>query len=405
MGTGIGWRAVLFPPMDEPSPVRPNGEVPATRFENSAFSGWQSHRETRAASPGADTEVMRIAYLDVLKLCLCDLGGTTTSSVWQDHLGRLMSRELEGADLQVRALGIDWPRHGLTMVGLNRLDDLQLCIESIVRNGVEGDVVEAGTWRGGASILMRATLNTLGAHHRTVWVADSFDGFPLPADEHPDTEQLATIGFLAVPQDEVEANFARFGCEHGVKFVPGFFEETMSSLAGRRWALIRLDGDSYDATWTTLEALYPGLAPGGYLVIDDYGALKECKEAVDEFRARYGIAEPLEQVDWTCARWRRGSAPHDAAAAGHGGGAGLRAARRVRRAARAEQVTVPTIHEVMLRREKQELDRHTVELDRRIAELRQRLAAAEVEIRSLRGSPLRGPAAWLADRIRARPTR
>ena len=64
------------------------------------------------------------------------------------------------------------------MVGLNRLDDLQACVESVVRDGVEGDLIEAGTWRGGASILMRATLDSLGATDRTVLRRRLVPGLP-----------------------------------------------------------------------------------------------------------------------------------------------------------------------------------------------------------------------------------
>ncbi len=112
---------------------------------------------------------------------------------------------------------------GLTMVGLNRLDDLQACVEAVVRDGVAGDLIEAGAWRGGASILMRATLDSLGARDRTVYVADSFQGFPAADDQG----HLNATDFLAVPLEEVEANFARLGLEAGVRFVPGFFAETL----------------------------------------------------------------------------------------------------------------------------------------------------------------------------------
>jgi O-methyltransferase len=205
---------------------------------------------------------------------------------------------------------MDWPLHGLTMVGLNRLDDLQACVESVCRDGVEGDVIEAGTWRGGASIFMRATLDTLGEAGRTVYVADSFQGFPI-AD---DVGDLNTADFLAVPADEVREHFARFGLSDGVELVEGFFEETLPALTDHRWAIVRLDGDTYAATRTALDALYPRLAVGGYLIVDDFGAMErdECRRAVEEFRARHGIAEPLEKVDWTCVRWRRASdAPID----------------------------------------------------------------------------------------------
>jgi O-methyltransferase len=267
------------------------------------FAGWKAARAPRAAGPRPDVERLRAAYLGLLKLALCDLAGPSTASVSRLLDGRLASRELSGEDRQLRSAGLDWPLHGLTMVGLNRLDDLQACVESVVRDGVDGDLIEAGAWRGGASILMRATLDALGATDRTVYVADSFQGFPA-ADELAD---LNVNDFLAVPVDEVRESFSRFGLERGVRFVPGFFEQTLPALAGTRWAVIRLDGDTYEATRAALEALYPGLAVGGYAIIDDYGVMErqECRRAVDEFRARHGIEDPLEQVDWTCVRWRR----------------------------------------------------------------------------------------------------
>src|SRR5205823_10384908 len=135
---------------------------------------------------------------------------------------------------------------------------------------------------------------------------DSFEGFP--SAQRPD-DQWEAIDYLAVPVEEVRANFERLGLERGVEFVAGFFADTLPRLRGRRWSLVRLDGDTYEATWTGLESLYPGLCTGGYLVIDDYGALPECRAAVDEFRSAHGVEEPLEQVDWTCVRWRRQSAP------------------------------------------------------------------------------------------------
>jgi O-methyltransferase len=269
------------------------------------FAGWKAARAPVAAAPGPQPDALRTAYLDLLKLCLCDLDGARTGSVSLQYDGSVASRELSGEDLRVRSAGIDWPLDGLTMIGLNRLDDLQACVESVVRDGVGGDLIEAGAWRGGASILMRATLDTLGATDRTVHVADSFQGFPAASARGP----LSATDFLAVPLEEVQANFARFGLSEGVRFVPGYFEQTLAELAGARWALVRLDADTYDATKLALEALYPGLARGGYLIVDDYGAMveEECRRAVDEFRVEHGIEEPLETVDWTCVRWRRTS--------------------------------------------------------------------------------------------------
>jgi O-methyltransferase len=269
-------------------------------------------REPRAVGPGPEAEALRSAYLDLLKLCLCDLAGSTTVSVGPTPEGAVEAHELSGDQRRLRAAGLDWPLQGISMGGLRRLDDLQRCVTSVVRDGVEGDFIEAGAWRGGATILMRATLDSLGDQHdRTVWVADSFEGFPRSDDDGSRNEDLnaylSAFEFLAVPEQEVKDNFARFGCQRGVRFVRGFFEDTLPDLDGQPWAIVRLDADAYEATRVALHSLYPGLASGGYLIVDDYGAADECRKAVDEFRSEQGITEPLEHVDWTCVRWRRGS--------------------------------------------------------------------------------------------------
>jgi O-methyltransferase len=264
-------------------------------------------REPRASGTGPDPETLRRAYLDLLKLSLCDLAASSTVSLGAQPDGTVTSRELRGDERRLRSAGMDWPLHGLTMIGLGRLDDLQSCVESIVADGVEGDVIETGAWRGGASILVRATLDSLG-DERTVWVADSFQGFHAGDGADSEAVRLSAFDHLAVPLEEVRDNFARFGCDRNVRFVPGFFEDTLADLAGERWSMVRLDADTYEPTRLGLEHLYPGLVPGGYLIVDDYGSFQGCRQAVDQYRAAHGIAERLEAVDSTCVRWRRASA-------------------------------------------------------------------------------------------------
>ena len=342
-------------------------------------------RAPRAAGPGPDAEALRGAYLDLLKLTLCDLGGSATTSVGAMADGSVMSRELRGDELRLRAAGMDWPLHGLTMVGLGRLDDLQACVETVVGDGIEGDVIEAGAWRGGASILARATLDTLG-DERAVWVADSFRGFPERAAPDDGTIDLSAFDFLAVSLEEVREGFARLGCARGVRFVPGFFEDSLRALAGERWAIVRLDADSYEATREALRCLYPGLAVGGYLIVDDYGSFEGCRRAVDEFRGEHGVAEPIEKVDSTCVRWRRERSEPLATQRGATPGPttaerGAPARPLVSEAAR-RPTHVPTAREVGLAAE--------------VDSLRARLAAAEAQI---------GLRAWLRRRLRREAAR
>jgi O-methyltransferase len=340
----------------------------------------------RGPEPG---EALRAAYLDLLKLCLCDLTGTGTTSVIWNAVDPVHSRELAGEDLKKRVVGQDWPLHGLTMVGLDRLDDLQSLVEDVIADDIPGDLIEAGSWRGGAAILMRATLDAHGEDDRTVWVCDSFEGFPAPDREAFPTEDrkldpLGDIDFLSVPQEEVRANFSRFGLERGVKLVPGFFESTLPRLGGGPWAIVRLDGDTYEATWLALESLYPQLSVGGYLVVDDYQFIAACRRAVDDFRVEHGITEPLENIDWNGVRWRReteqrfpepAERPNDRGADPPPSAAG-----------RKDPQPIPSLREL--------------ELNRELEDAQKRLAGVEAELTRLRGSPLAGPRAWARQRLR-----
>jgi O-methyltransferase len=60
----------------------------------------------------------------------------------------------------------------------------------------------------------------------------------------------------------------------------------------------------YESTMTVLDHLYPGLAPGGYLIVDDYG-IRPCRQAVDDYRAAHAIREGIVPVDWTGVYWRK----------------------------------------------------------------------------------------------------
>jgi O-methyltransferase len=255
---------------------------------------------------------IRDAYLRLLKRALCDLLGPATYSAVPKPGGTVVAELLPRDQLERREVGADWPMNATTMVGMRRLDQLQECIEAIIRDEVEGDLIETGVWRGGASIFMRAALLAFGGGERAVWLADSFEGLPasrpelFPADAGHD--EHFEFEFLAASEDDVRGAFERYGLlDEKVRFLPGWFKDTLPPLTGRRpWSLLRLDGDMYESTIVALESLYPDLSPGGFVVIDDYGAVPQCRQAVEDFRAAQGIEEELRTIDWTGAFWRRG---------------------------------------------------------------------------------------------------
>ena len=213
---------------------------------------------------------------------------------------------------QERTEGRDVPQNGETMMGDARLNNIQRCVTSVLEDNVPGDLIETGVWRGGGAILMRGILATHGVSDRTVWLADSFQGLPPPnVEQYPLDEgiDLSMVPALAVSVEQVKANFARYGLlDDKVRFLPGWFKDTLPTAPLGQLALVRLDGDLYESTMDAMTALYPKLSVGGYLIVDDYnnpGLVKACGQAIRDYRAAHDITEPVEEIDWTGVYWRR----------------------------------------------------------------------------------------------------
>jgi hypothetical protein len=212
-------------------------------------------------------------------------------------------------DATARATGMDWPSIGYSMVGLKRLRNLQSCVETVLRENVPGDFIETGVWRGGACILVRAVLKAHDVRDRNVWLADSFEGLPAPSLEADDGYDLPDNSYLAVSVEEVKAAFERFGLmDEQVKFLKGWFKDTLPTAAIDSLAILRMDGDLYESTRDALKSLYDKVSPNGFVVVDDYGTWPPCKRAVDEFRTQRGIIDPIQNIDGSGVFWRKCSA-------------------------------------------------------------------------------------------------
>jgi len=280
-------------------------------------------------------------YLDLLKGCL-------TRSLFLDEQRRRLSSTNSAAELQLEgwragawdrfrsAVNLVWKDRGWTvelsapvdatrlvegrarhayaetMIGHARLDNIQECVTSILEDNIPGDLIEAGVWRGGAAILMRAVLAAHGVSDRDVWLADSFEGLPAPnADEYPADagKDLSGHPRLAVDVEQVKTSFSRYGLlDDRVRFLVGWFKDSLPAAPITQLALVRLDGDLYESTMDAITALYPKLSVGGYLIIDDYNApmwSHACGQAIRDYRAAHDIIEPIREIDWTGAYWRR----------------------------------------------------------------------------------------------------
>ena len=208
----------------------------------------------------------------------------------------------------IRNEGGDWPEDAETMIGLQRLDNVQYCVETVLAEEVPGDLIETGVWRGGASIFMRAVLAAHEVKDRIVWVADSFQGLPKPdVDRYPADEGdiHSTYRQLAVSADDVRKNFQKYDLlDEQVRFLEGWFSDTLAAAPIDALAVARLDGDMYGSTWDAITVLYPKLSTGGFLIVDDY-ALGPCQQAIEDYREGNGIREPVVRIDAMGAYWRK----------------------------------------------------------------------------------------------------
>lgn len=207
-----------------------------------------------------------------------------------------------------REIGLGWPINGYSMIGTKRLNNIQFCIENVVKNNVPGDFIETGVWRGGSCIFAKSLFNILD-DSRTVWVADSFEGLPKPnAELYPEDkgDDLFSLEQLRISKEQVQENFKRFNLlDDKVKFLKGWFKDTLPTAPIENLSIIRLDGDMYESTMDGLVNLYHKLSAGGYIIIDDYGTIPACKKAVHDFREKHGITEEIINIDGSGYFWQK----------------------------------------------------------------------------------------------------
>jgi hypothetical protein len=198
-----------------------------------------------------------------------------------------------------------------TMTSIERMYALYQAVHHVHVSKIPGDVVECGVWRGGSSMLAALALDSLEDRERSLWLYDTFEGMPPPADmdrsvtgEHATallarrdssgelTRAVATLG-------EVKANLATTGYpSNRLHFVEGMVEDTIPTVAPEQISILRLDTDWYESTRHELQHLWPRLSPGGVLIVDDYGHWQGARRAVDEFFATVGPVL-LHRIDYT----------------------------------------------------------------------------------------------------------
>jgi hypothetical protein len=198
-----------------------------------------------------------------------------------------------------------------TMTTPPRVYALVQAVEYVVARGVPGAIVECGVWRGGSMMAAALTLLRLGVTDRDLYLYDTFAGMPPPSEADTTRSGVRAADLLAQEDEDshiwaiaslsdVRSAVLSVGYpEQRIHFVEGLVEETLPTKAPDEIALLRLDTDWYSSTKHELEQLYPRLAPGGALILDDYGHWQGARQAVDEYFEKNRITLLLNRVDST----------------------------------------------------------------------------------------------------------
>lgn len=198
-----------------------------------------------------------------------------------------------------------------TMTTPPRIYALARAVEYVTRCGIRGAIVECGVWRGGSMMAVALTLLRLGVTDRDLYLFDTFSGMTEPGDEDVkhsgerasdllEASDRESHDWAVASLEEVrEAVFSVGYPEERIQLVQGPVEETLPANAPPEIALLRLDTDWYSSTRHELVHLYPRVARGGVVLLDDYGYWQGARQAVDEFIAENDVPLLLNRLDNT----------------------------------------------------------------------------------------------------------
>lgn len=252
---------------------------------------------------------LRVHYLSV-----CTRKGRTPDMAVLRDPARAMPAEmarLRAARRSGRLPGDGNDRHPYfpyTTMGAARLAHLRKCLDAVRLERVPGDLVECGTAAGGAGVFLRGYLAAYGIADRSLWVADTFRASPPDGagpDQRPEPSSHPVLHPVLADINAVRDGFARFELlDERVKFLQGPPATTLGRAPIEQVALLRM-GDTLDGSpEDILDELYPKLSVGGFVIVEDC-TTNDRGAAVDAYRKRAGIDEPVERIDAAGVCWRK----------------------------------------------------------------------------------------------------
>ncbi len=185
---------------------------------------------------------------------------------------------------------------GFTMTSIYSMYALFNAVRHVARHDIPGDFVECGVWQGGSAMLAAMTFLACNASHRKLYLYDTFAGMTQPSSPDVRHDGTSAEGIWSERRTDAGSSWACADLEdvrrnmaatsypgQNILIIQGKVEDTIPATVPESIAVLRLDTDWYESTRHELRHLYPRVAKGGSLIVDDYGWWKGCRRAVDEY--------------------------------------------------------------------------------------------------------------------------
>jgi len=213
-----------------------------------------------------------------------------------------MQTKLLGAKRRLEELRLLKRVRPYTLLTPAKLRNLKALALRMSAEGVPGDFVECGTYKGGSAAVLATALN----NERHLWLYDSFQGMPEVTERDGEGAKEA-VGLCRADQSDLLEVFSSLEIPSDQYTVrPGMFEATFREPLPEKVALLHCDCDWYDSVILVLRTFYPLIPQGGSIVLDDFGWWEGTREAFYDFCYEVGERPLIERVGADQAYWIKG---------------------------------------------------------------------------------------------------
>jgi len=164
---------------------------------------------------------------------------------------------------------------------------LQYKLSKLAAKIPEGDFIELGVFKGKSIDIFASVLDLYDCSNKEIYGVDSFEGLAEPNEDDIDVRTNSPFfkkgGLKGFSKNTIYGYLSKHKCK--IHLVKGWIPNVLQDLEEKRFSFVHIDVDLFQATYDSLEFVYPRLVKGAVVLFDDYG-FPMCigaRKAIDNF--------------------------------------------------------------------------------------------------------------------------